>query len=257
MAWQGPKTDWDVNPKNPRAEDLNRIEGNIDFLKQDIETKKGLIVSAVNNIGGSTNINKTHQEIANEINSLKLSGNAITSQVLSGATFYAANPKSKQTGTIPSKGAQIFTPGTANQTIAAGQYLSGIQTILGDSDLIADNIKKGVDIFGKLGTLVEGIYYVQSGITIPAGGGTITIPILNADVAVIRGTIRSRTPTALRTRQGVSINQDLGGSTSSQLSITAIDFATGVMTVKGQYYNGSNWSDEAITALTIWAYKAT
>jgi len=48
MTWQNPKTDWVTNPKNPIAEDFNRIEGNIDFLKQEIETKKGAIVDALN-----------------------------------------------------------------------------------------------------------------------------------------------------------------------------------------------------------------
>lgn len=57
------------------------------------------------------------------------------------------------TGTIPSKLAATYTPGTTDQTIAAGQYLSGIQTIKGDADLIAANILKGKDIFGVVGTM--------------------------------------------------------------------------------------------------------
>lgn len=56
------------------------------------------------------------------------------------------------TGTIASKAAATITPGTTNQTIAAGQYLSGVQTISGDPDLVASNIKNGVDIFGVVGT---------------------------------------------------------------------------------------------------------
>ena len=51
MPWINPKTDWVTNPKNPRSEDLNRIEGNIAFLKQDIETKKGSIVDALALVG--------------------------------------------------------------------------------------------------------------------------------------------------------------------------------------------------------------
>lgn len=57
------------------------------------------------------------------------------------------------TGTIPSQGAQTITPGTANKTIAAGRYLSGTQTIAGDSDLIGSNIKSGVNLFGVNGNL--------------------------------------------------------------------------------------------------------
>ena len=46
----------------------------------------------------------------------------------------------------------IYTPTTTNQTIASDQYLSGAQTIAGDSNLIAGNIKNGTTIFGVSGT---------------------------------------------------------------------------------------------------------
>ena len=59
------------------------------------------------------------------------------------------------TGMIESKSEQTYTPGTTNQTIAAGQYLSGDQTILGDADLKVENIKNGVEIFGITGTLTD------------------------------------------------------------------------------------------------------
>lgn len=79
-----------------------------------------------------------------------ITGTATTGQVLSGATFYS-NTYTKQTGVIPSKGAQTFTPSTSNQSISAGQYLSGIQTIAGSSNLVASNIKSDVNIFGVVG----------------------------------------------------------------------------------------------------------
>lgn len=59
----------------------------------------------------------------------------------------------KVTQSIPIGGASTITPGTANKTISAGQYLSGVQTILGDPELIASNILSGVNIFGVTGTL--------------------------------------------------------------------------------------------------------
>lgn len=52
--------------------------------------------------------------------------------------------------------AQTITPGTTNQTIASGKYLTGVQTILGDADLVAGNIKKGITIFGITGTYEGG-----------------------------------------------------------------------------------------------------
>lgn len=91
---------------------------------------------------------------------LALSGDALPANVLAGKTFYNTNAKSKLTGTIPAKGSQTYTPGTTNQVIAAGQYLSGVQTIAGSENLIAANIRDGINVFGVVGTLQEGTQFI-------------------------------------------------------------------------------------------------
>ena len=53
---------------------------------------------------------------------------------------------------ITAKAAATITPTTTAQSIAAGQYLTGAQTIAGDANLLAQNIKKNVPIFGVTGT---------------------------------------------------------------------------------------------------------
>ena len=53
---------------------------------------------------------------------------------------------------VTKKAAATYTPSTSNQTIAASQYLNGAQTIKGDANLVAGNIKSGVSIFGVTGT---------------------------------------------------------------------------------------------------------
>ena len=73
------------------------------------------------------------------------------SKMLSGNTAYANGVK--YTGSISSKSAQTYTPTTSDQTISAGQYLSGAQTIKGDSNLQAQYIANGVSIFGVSGSL--------------------------------------------------------------------------------------------------------
>lgn len=55
---------------------------------------------------------------------------------------------------VTKKSTATYTPGTSNQTIAANQYLSGAQTIKGDSNLVAGNIRSGVSIFGVTGNVV-------------------------------------------------------------------------------------------------------
>ena len=53
---------------------------------------------------------------------------------------------------VTKKSATTYTPGTSDQTIASGQYLNGAQTIKGDANLVAGNIKSGVSIFGVSGS---------------------------------------------------------------------------------------------------------
>lgn len=65
------------------------------------------------------------------------------------------NGSGQVTQSIPTKGAATITPGTTNQTIAAGQYLTGNQTIVGSTNLVANNIKQGVNIFGVVGSLMQ------------------------------------------------------------------------------------------------------
>ena len=50
------------------------------------------------------------------------------------------------------KAAETFTPGTQAQTIAANKWLAGAQTISGDANLVAANIKKGISIFNVAGS---------------------------------------------------------------------------------------------------------
>ena len=72
-------------------------------------------------------------------------------KMLSSVTAYANG--TKYTGSISSKSAQTYTPTTSDQTISAGQYLSGAQTIKGDVNLASANIANGVTIFGVTGSL--------------------------------------------------------------------------------------------------------
>ena len=72
-------------------------------------------------------------------------------KILDGVIAYADGVK--YSGTIQSKAAQTYTPGTSDQTIAAGQYLAGAQTVKGSTNLVASNIRSGVQIFNVTGSL--------------------------------------------------------------------------------------------------------
>ena len=63
-------------------------------------------------------------------------------------------------GTAPIQAAKTVTPTTTEQTaVESGSFTSGAVKVAGDANLIADNIKQGVSIFGVLGTLAGGQVY--------------------------------------------------------------------------------------------------
>lgn len=134
-------------------------------------------------------------------------------KMLSGTTSHdkAGNPI---TGTIPSQGAQTITPGTADKTIASGRYLSGVQTIKGDANLLPENIKSGISIFDVLGTL-------------ETGGGETVAPteILNDNTwDVISATAaagQAQNYWAVGDTKQITINGTVGNTTFSSLTIWA------------------------------------
>lgn len=105
---------------------------------------------SVTSTEGKTVVDASNVEIGVEVDCSDF-GNAVAANVLSGKTF-TATPGLKVHGTMASKEAETITPGVDDQTIAANQYLTGAQTIKGDGNLSAGNIKKGVSIFGVAGT---------------------------------------------------------------------------------------------------------
>jgi hypothetical protein len=69
--------------------------------------------------------------------------------VVSGTTF--------STHQLAFQPAKTIVPSSENQiAVPSGYYTGGDITVLGDSNLVSDNIKNGVSIFGVTGTLEEG-----------------------------------------------------------------------------------------------------
>lgn len=132
------------------------IVGAINELFTDVSNGKTSIASAIADMGQLAAGSDTFAQLAAKIRDISKDATAGVGDVLAGKTFYQGGVK--RTGTIPSKGAATITPGTANQVISAGQYLSGAQTILGSPNLLSENIKRGVDIFGVNGILDYGPY---------------------------------------------------------------------------------------------------
>lgn len=93
----------------------------------------------------------------------------VSAGYVSSGTAGTVSVSGSNTSQLTTQAAQTITPTTTNQTIASGKYLTGTQTILGDANLLAENIKKDVVIFGITGT------YEGEG----PSGYTVTISLTN------------------------------------------------------------------------------
>ena len=105
-------------------------------------------------------ISGTSATLSTGTNTLTLSKTiSNTPQVTAGyvSAGTAGNSSVSLTASVTTKAAATYTPGTSDQTIASGTYLTGAQTISGDADLVAANIKSGVSIFGVAGSLTSAI----------------------------------------------------------------------------------------------------
>lgn len=114
------------------------------------------------------------------------SSGLITASATQSAGYVSAGTKSA-TEQLSTRSASTITPTTYNQTISSGQYLTGAQTIKGDSNLVASNIKSGTSIFGVTGNLSSGAT-VTTG-TLYSGNNSssysITIPVSNPDMVIV------------------------------------------------------------------------
>lgn len=107
----------------------------------------------------AASITGTSATVSTGTNTLTLSKTVSnTPQVSAGyvSAGTAGNSSVSLTANVTTKAAATITPGTSNQTIASGTYLTGTQTISGDANLVAGNIKNGTTIFGVTGTYSGG-----------------------------------------------------------------------------------------------------
>ena len=140
--------------------DTQTVKAAIDDLKASVSDGKSLVASAITDKGVTTAQDATFSQMATNIGMIETGvdtsdATASSNDVLYSKTAYGAS--GKITGSIPSKGAQTFTPGTSAQTISSGQYLSGNQIISGDTNLKSANIKQGISIFGVTGTYAPAV----------------------------------------------------------------------------------------------------
>lgn len=120
---------------------MQKIDAKYGELKNALlqQTGKQTLTEAIDFVG----------DISNENSQLKQIGNATASQILKGKTALVQGQTI--TGVIQNQEAQTIIPGTVNKAIPAGKYLSGVQLVKGDLNLIPENIVSGKAIFGVSG----------------------------------------------------------------------------------------------------------
>lgn len=103
-----------------------------------------------------TSISGTSATVSTGTNTLTLSKTVSVTPRITTAGYVssgtAGNASVSLTASVPTKAAATITPGTTDQEIAAGTYLTGKQTIAGDSNLIGSRIVAPYSIFGVTGT---------------------------------------------------------------------------------------------------------
>ncbi len=104
----------------------------------------------------------------------------ITASSTQSAGYVAAGTKTA-THQLPTRGERVITPGANPIVILKGHYLTGDQTIAGSVNLIPENIKQGVTIFGVTGTYspdtggnMELIYTSSTASTVGTASPTIS-----------------------------------------------------------------------------------
>jgi hypothetical protein len=149
----------------------------------------GKVKATITNIAAA--VIKAGTTVGGVVGTYTSDATATAAGMLSGITAYVNGLKI--TGTIPSKSAATITPGTTAQTIAAGQYLSGVQTIKGDANLLGANILSGKTIFNVNGAILN---KVGSGTVITPSGLDQAIPEGYYDGAVGSGKVAGITLSA-------------------------------------------------------------
>lgn len=118
---------------------------------------------------------------------------------------------------VTKKSAATYTPGTSDWSIASGQYLNGTQTIKGDSNLTAGNIRSGVKIFNVTGSYAGSS---SSGGVDTSDATATAANILSGKTAYVNGS-------------------KLTGTMTNNGAVSKTMTANGSYTIPAGYHNGS------------------
>lgn len=181
-------------------------------------------VTAPASISGSSATMSNGTNTITLTKTVSVTPNVTTAGYVSSGT--AGNASVSLTANVTTKGATSYTPTTTSQTIVSGTYLTGNQTILGDSNLVAGNIKKNISIFGVTGT-----YEPPAGDTINNQDKTVTPTESEQSISADSG----YTGLGVVTVEGISSTYI--GSSIAQRSSSNLTVSGATVTVPAGYYS--------------------
>ncbi|MEO2261177.1 tail fiber protein [Paenibacillus amylolyticus] len=184
--------------------------------------RKAEVVAALNSIGVSASTSESWDALIAKMSGvIRATGTAAVSQVLAGTTFSNATGNNRS-GTMVNRGAVSQDITTQNGTYVVPQgYHSGsgiIRAVF--ANLIAANIRNGVNVGGVVGTLNEGIRYATGTTWFPSNPAQfrkVTNEIINKYYLEVNGLAFKPKIIVISMESGVDI--DPGSSPYPQSSI--------------------------------------
>ena len=197
-----------------------QITGSIPTKTAEDVTIQGASVSVPSGYYGP-NIAKAIPTVEQTVPTISVSPEGlITAQAQQTEGFVAGGTKSA-TNQLPVQGAQTITPSTTAQTIQPNVYLTGAQTVQGDANLVPDNIKEAVSIFGVTGTYAgggsTGDFAVPLTVTVESGA---TVTAVNGDTILTAMSVDGQAIFVLSSGGTWTITAIIGGQSTPQRQIT-------------------------------------
>lgn len=122
-----------------------------DAIASDIANNKTAWVNGKKITG--THICSTPTTVTQATPTIEISSSGVITASATQTEGYVVAGTKSATKQLTTKGATTITPSVNSQTaVASGVYTTGAITVAGDSDLIASNIKSGINIFGVTGS---------------------------------------------------------------------------------------------------------
>lgn len=186
----------------------------------------------------------------------------VSAGYVSSGTAGTVSVSGSNTSQLTTQAAQTITPTTTNQTIASGKYLTGTQTILGSENLLPENIKKDVVIFGITGTYegdVPSGYTVTVSLTNPVNASEFSgcdiveqITSANMDTGSLLGSVSSasgnETVTVSASIYGINVTPS---GTSISVPTSGISCTGGVTYAGSDYMGGYKFEVTGNGAITF------